>query len=181
MAGLVSYEIAFGARGSIWKPAEERDTVKTYVMWRFLGSISIGTLPIKDMLWPVSFDCVSRIGYYVTVYVTYSYLSKIIRSQDICVHILLLQIQSRPYMLRNQNLESNFKTSINMPKILKSKLLQNKDLFRNDFRLFFSIVPFEHYSITWLCILEDCHVFHFLRFRSEYPILFGITENLVYP
>ena len=53
MTGLVSYEIAIGARSSIWNPAEERDTVKTYVMWRFSGRISIGTLPIEDMLWPV--------------------------------------------------------------------------------------------------------------------------------
>ena len=53
VAGLVSFEIALGARGSIWDPAEKRYTVKTFVMCRFPGRISIGTLPIIDMICPV--------------------------------------------------------------------------------------------------------------------------------
>ena len=58
-----------GARSSIWNPAEERDTVKTYVMWRFLGRISIGTLPIKDMLWPVpSCSITLKVSHYCTTF-----------------------------------------------------------------------------------------------------------------
>ena len=48
MVGLVSYEIALGARGSIWSSALKSNTV----MWCFPGRISIGTFPSEDMFWP---------------------------------------------------------------------------------------------------------------------------------
>ena len=115
-------------------------------------------------------------------------LSKIIRSRDIFAHILQLQIRTRRYMLKNQNLESNNSPPIKVPipeKTLKSKLLQNKNLFRNDFRLFFSIVPFEHYLITWLCILigwkiVTCSIFFVLgpniRLYSVSPKIHNSTR-----
>ena len=115
-------------------------------------------------------------------------LSKIIRSRDIFAHILRLQIRTRRYMLKNQNLESNNSPPIKVPipeKTLKSKLLQNKNLFRNDFRLFFSIVPFEHYLITWLCILigwkiVTCSIFFVLgpniRLYSVSPKIHNSTR-----
>ena len=116
-------------------------------------------------------------------------LSKVIRSRDISVHILLWRIQTRRYMLKNQNLKSNISPPIKVPiperKILKSKLLQNKNLFRNDFRLFFSIVPFEHYLITWLCILigwkiVTCSIFFVLgpniRLYSVSPKIHNSTR-----
>ena len=56
MASIIVNSIG-GSGGTIWNPAEERNTVKTYVMWRFSGRISIGTFPIEDMLWPVCDFC----------------------------------------------------------------------------------------------------------------------------
>ena len=48
---------------SIWNCVEEKDKVKTYVMWRFLGIISNGTLPFKHMPWPArSSQCPNWFG-----------------------------------------------------------------------------------------------------------------------
>ena len=131
-------------------------------MWRFSGRISIGTLPIEDMLWPVLFSY----PFFLVLPINSRRERAIIASSVVIIQIQLIlkamvccalfwvRLLWKIWLLRNQCFINGFFLFNNMSKHIKVDSRPNHDFYFNTFLLLNRPLFKTEFNLRWLSTLK---------------------------